>query len=116
MLRQLGGPLLFVIALVASSITRADPPAEGAARAPASLTPTVRQLLGANVTHESCRPLAAVRGEDRYACTVTECPGACQVVHVEVVIGVRRGRGRVVSRVRRPVGDTGECGCCMEAF
>jgi hypothetical protein len=114
--RQLAGPLAFVFALVASSMARADPPAEGSARAPASLTPIVRRLVGPEATHESCRPLADVRGEQRYACSITECPGACQVVHVEVVIGVRRGRGRVVSRVRRRVGDTGECGCCMEAF
>ena len=83
---------------------------------PPSLTPVLQRLLGPEVTNESCRRLAIVRGEERYACSMTECPGACRVVHLEVVVGVRRGRGRVISRTRRDVGDTGECGCCTEVF
>lgn len=101
-------------ALLPAPIQADDPPAVRSA--PSSLTPIVQRLLGPGVTNESCRPLASVRGEERYACSMTECPGACQVVHVEVIVGVRRGHGRVVSRTRRGVGDTGECGCCMEGF
>ncbi len=102
------------VTLVQATLARADdPPARSA---PASLTPIDQRLLGPDVTNDSCRPIAAVGGEDRYACSMTECPGACQVVRVEVIVGVRRGRGRVVSRTRRRVGDTGECGCCTEAF
>ncbi len=86
----------------------------GVVAAPARIDPIVRRLVSRAADHESCRVLPPVHGEERYLCTITECPGACQVVHVEVTIGVRRGRGRVLSRTPHRVGDTGECGCCME--
>jgi hypothetical protein len=100
----------------------AGPPAHGAPAegddagivvAPARITPIVRRLVSRDADHQSCRVLASVRDEERYLCVITECPGGCQVTHVEVTIGVRGSRGRVISRVRRDVGDTGACGCCM---
>jgi hypothetical protein len=96
-----------LVVLLASS-ARADP-TPGLARA-------VRRWVSPQADPASCAPVAPVGGEARWECTTTECPGSCMVVHVITVLGVSGGRWRRVSQRRDRIGDTGECGCCLEGF
>lgn len=73
----------------------------------------MRRLHVSTAEASACREVPAVRGEARWECRTTECPGACQVVHLVTVLGERNGRFRRVSQDRQRRGDTGECGCCM---
>jgi len=82
----------------------------------AALTRAVRRLVSPQADADACRPMAPVGAEQRFECHVTECPGACQVVDVVTVLGLRRGRFRRVSQERVRRGDTGACGCCMAEF
>ncbi|MBX7195483.1 MAG: hypothetical protein K1X94_25735 [Sandaracinaceae bacterium] len=112
--------VLALCAIASATLAHADPPDAGAPAptdstptvAPPRITPIVRRLVSRTTTHEHCRVLPSVGGEDRYLCTIVECHGACLSRHVEVTIGIRRDRGRVIRRERRELGDIDECGCC----
>lgn len=82
----------------------------------AALTRAVQRFVDPNSDADVCRPIDPVRGEQRFECRVTECPGGCQVVQVVTVLGLRRGRYRRVSQERVRRGDTGACGCCTLRF
>jgi hypothetical protein len=104
--------LLIAFVLVAGS-ARADEPV---APSSAQLLRAVHAYVDQSLDVRSCDAPIIVSGELRYECSRTECPGGCEVVHVVTVIGFRAGRFRLVSRRNESQGDTGECGCCLEAF
>jgi len=103
--------LLFTVTLTLAAAQAQDADPERAA-----LTRAVRRLVSPQADADACRPMAPVGVEQRFECHVTECPGACQVVDVVTVLGLRRGRFRRVSQERVRRGDTGACGCCMAEF
>ncbi len=97
----------------ATFTARAEEPAPPSPPSPAELARAVHRHLGRHAGPEGCSSPVTVGNELRYECTVIECPGGCDVVHVITILGYRAGRFRRVSRREEPRGETGECGCCM---
>lgn len=56
--------------------------------------------------------LTSGAGDLVFQCSERVCPGACQVQRHEATIRVRKGTWSVTATTAKPLGDTGECGCC----
>jgi hypothetical protein len=97
--------LAVAVVLLTALVARAD-----------TLDDAVQRYLSPYAEPSACVAMGAAGGEHRWECRYTECPGGCQVVHLVVVLGERNGTWRRVSERRDRVGDTGECGCCLDGF
>lgn len=102
--------LTMIAAQTAPALAQQAPPSR------AALVRAVRRLVSREVGVESCRALGVSGGEHQYSCSVHTCTGGCESTFIVTVLGFRGDLARIVSRTRRRGGDTGRCGCCIDAF